>query len=186
MKTAQLGLTLLQALITLSILGILSTQALPAMRDLSASNKAVATINQLHQQLNYARSLAVAESRYVSICGYAEGQQCANDWSEGIKIFYDANIDGKQDTDESTAREFRFPADSSSVALNAAFGVSYIRYTPQGTTSGGNGNIVYCSKPGDTAYAKVLIYYLSGRVYVGQDNNNNGIPENGSGDDISC
>jgi type IV fimbrial biogenesis protein FimT len=180
------GFTLLQLLVALAIMSILTTQALPAMRDISASSKATATINQIFQYLQYARSLALSQSRHITVCGYDEGNQCASDWEDGIKIFHDANVDGAQDPGEATMRVFRFPSGESHVDLNASFGVSYIRFTPLGTTYNGNGNIVYCAQAGDTRFAKVLIYYRSGRIYVGQDENDNGVPENGSGQDVSC
>lgn len=180
------GFTLLRLLVAVAIMSILTTQALPAMRDISASSTATSTINQIFQYLQYARSLALSHSRHITVCGYDEGDLCASDWEHGIKVFHDANVNGDQDPGETTMRVFRFPAGESYIDLNASFGVSYIRFTPLGTTYNGNGNVVYCAKAGDTKFAKVLIYYRSGRVYVGQDENDNGIPENGSGDDISC
>ena len=180
------GFTLIQLLTTLAVFGILTTQALPAMKDLITKSNATATINRIYGQLQFARSLALAEGKNISVCGYSVADQCDSDWSKGIKIFYDQNYDGKLDTGEVTARVFTLAGNKHSLTINAAASVKYLMFTPIGTATSSNGNIVYCPEPGNANYAKVLIYYRSGRVYFGQDNNNNGIPENGSDKDVSC
>jgi type IV fimbrial biogenesis protein FimT len=65
------GFTLLELMVTLGVLGILTTIAYPSMRDFMLRNRAVAQSNSIRSDLQYARGGAAATRSYVSICPLA-------------------------------------------------------------------------------------------------------------------
>lgn len=186
--TKQKGFTLVQLMTTMAIAGILSTVALPNFRQLHIQSKATANVNNLLNQLRFARDYALAHGRYVSICAIGNNQSCGQDWNRGLYVFFDSDADGKLAQADDIVREFPRQDATASLTLNAALNANFINYTPYGTSfrKYSGGNLVYCPQPGDAKLGKVIIYSAAGRAYVGQDSNNDGVPENGSNEAISC
>lgn len=65
------GFTLLELMVSLAVLGILTTIAYPSMRDFMLRNRAVAQSNSIRSDLQFARGEAAATRSYVSICPLA-------------------------------------------------------------------------------------------------------------------
>ena len=181
------GFTLIQLLVAMTVASVLYLVALPSFTHLYQSHKATSEINSFKSHLQLARGLALAHGQYVSVCALGSNSSCGDDWSRGLLIFKDSDFDGELEQESDILRLLPRPNDSATISFNA-FGPSYINYNPQGNslTKNNNGNIVYCHQSGSTDHARVIIFYVSGRAYFGQDSNNNGIPENGSEIDVEC
>ncbi|WP_317933005.1 GspH/FimT family pseudopilin [Halioxenophilus sp. WMMB6] len=182
------GLSLIELMMTLAIVSILYFVAIPNGYQIYARHKASATINELLGQLEFARTLALAQGRYISVCASGDNQSCGDNWSRGLYIFADPDINGVIESPGQIIRVFDRANDQATITLNAGLNINYINYTPTGTSFRKNsgGNLVYCSRAGETRNAKVIIFFRTGRAYLGRDRNGNGIPENGSGNDINC
>jgi type IV fimbrial biogenesis protein FimT len=111
------GLTLLEMLVTLSILGIMAFMAIPGLMDTfnrMAVNSAARSINTA---LSLARSEAVKRGRNVSVCPSSSGTDCAaGAWESGWIVFVDANGDadgatGSVDSGDEVIRVFSALAD---------------------------------------------------------------------------
>jgi type IV fimbrial biogenesis protein FimT len=62
------GFSLLELMVTLGVLGVLTTIAYPSMRDFMRRNRVAAQSSNLQADLQYARGQAAATRSYVSIC----------------------------------------------------------------------------------------------------------------------
>ena len=81
----QAGFTLIELMITIFILAILVSIAVPAMTSFMNSNRLTAHTSELKQAIQYARSEAVSRNQDVSICASSDGATCTGDgdWTQG-------------------------------------------------------------------------------------------------------
>jgi len=79
------GVTLVELLITLIVLGVLIAVAVPSFERMIRSNRLVAETHELLGNLNLARSEATRRGVNVTLCPSSDGNACANgtDWSGG-------------------------------------------------------------------------------------------------------
>ena len=68
LKKTQNAFTLIELMVTLSVLGILLAIALPNLRDFIVSNRLSSQVNGFVGLLNYARSEAIARNQPVLVC----------------------------------------------------------------------------------------------------------------------
>lgn len=158
------GLTLIELLITLTILAVLVAIGIPSFSAQIKSSRTRAAADQLLQAIHLTRTKAVTSNRRATL-------RKLGDWQSGWEVFYDRDFDGERDDDElqiTTAG----PLEGISISTNAPFTdyVSFIgtgesRYA--GTVSGGGmqmGSFTICPMEGGAGYQ--LIISRSGRVRV--------------------
>ncbi|MEO7071778.1 MAG: GspH/FimT family pseudopilin [Rhodanobacter sp.] len=73
----QRGFTLLELLITVSVIAILMAIAVPSFRDVIRRNQVSSASNELLAGLSYARTEAITRGQLVSICPSADGAACS-------------------------------------------------------------------------------------------------------------
>ncbi len=95
MKTK--GFTLLELMVTLSILAIMMALAFPSFSSLLIKQKIKSKRDELMSAFQYARTEAVTQNRSVSICAspnpWDSSPTCSKstDWSTGWIVFYDSS-----------------------------------------------------------------------------------------------
>ena len=97
------GFTLIEMLVTITVLAIVLGIGLPGLRDFILNNRQVSAVNEMVASLQYARTEAIARNRTVSLCPSSDGADCSgsSDWSLGWIIFTDeTNFGVKDGTDE--------------------------------------------------------------------------------------
>lgn len=84
----QAGFTIIELLITISLIGVIAAFAIPAFNTLTANNRVVATTNEISGLLAAARAEAVKQAAVVRV-----GPRAGADWSSGLAAWIDQNSD---------------------------------------------------------------------------------------------
>lgn len=89
------GLTLVELLVTISIVAIMAAMAIPAFSTMLTNNRAQAQANLLFRSLNYARSEAVRLAAAVAVAPLS-----GTSWAQGWRVWVDTDKDGVFDAGE--------------------------------------------------------------------------------------
>lgn len=199
-NTLQRGLSLIELLVTLSIVAILLTIGVPSFIDFIAANTATSYANDLLADINYARSEAITRGSRVVACkgtATAAGSGCAaGNWEDGWKVFEDCNDDQLVSAATCPDRDGNGTADNEEVlrvhaalstgwTLRGAFfanvaPASFVSFRPDGLTNN-NGTLVVCKggglNVGNQTRSSAVSVNITGRARVVQDSNHDGIPD---------
>lgn len=144
----QNGVTLIELMVTLSIVAVMLTIAVPGLQQFMISGKLSSIATDFISTLQFARSEAVKRGASVTICPSSDGATCVGGWGSGWIVFLDANENGAVNLGETLVRAH--PAVSgnytmASTLVNAsAAAVTYITYTRSGIASD-TGLIAVCN-----------------------------------------
>ena len=90
------GVTFIELIVTVTIVGILTAVAIPSFRDTTAGNQMATHSNELIGAINFARSQSIMQGQRVVMCR-SLNNVCQTDWSnswqEGWMVFVDRNND---------------------------------------------------------------------------------------------
>ena len=142
------GFTLIELMITVSVLAILLGIAAPSFRETLLNMRMTALANDLMTDLATARSEAAKRGVRVVLCTSSNGTSCTNTaWQNGWIVFADGvTTNGLVDTGESILKVARTPATSATItatgASSATGGGAYIQYQASGASGVSAGNIV--------------------------------------------
>ena len=81
--SSQRGFTLVELLITISIIGILTAIALPSFQEILLSYKLRSYSNALVSSVYLARSEAIKSNTTVLLCASTNGTSCGGAWEDG-------------------------------------------------------------------------------------------------------
>lgn len=115
MKHSQTGLTILELLITVAILGIIAAISLPNYGSMLESERAENFIDEFTRTIKYARATASTSDEFVVVCPIKtpeNGGACTNDWSKNpIVAFVDSDRNNSLDSaNELTLRVMDIPS----------------------------------------------------------------------------
>ena len=166
------GVTLLEAVVVMTIVGILAAIAIPAFTYVSNANRIAAEVNGLLGDMQFARAEAVKEGQTVTVCVSTNGTSCSannTNWQNGWIVFSDVN--GNQQVDNGTDTVLRvqsvFTSSDTFVANNNVAAVTFNR---EGFATGGgiaNGAMIALhAKVPTNASTRCLSVTLVGLVSV--------------------
>lgn len=95
------GFTLIELMVTIAILAIVSTLALPYFHDIMAKQEIKNTTHRLLLSMQMAKTHAATQHNNVVICPSADGLNCqAGSWNTGFIGFVDINKNRQVDLNE--------------------------------------------------------------------------------------
>jgi len=102
MKIRSQGMTLIELMVAISIVGILAMIAIPSFRQFTAENRSIAATNDLVTALNVARSEALRRSGNTVVCTSSDQATCSGstNWADGWIVFSDRNRNDAVDANE--------------------------------------------------------------------------------------
>jgi type IV fimbrial biogenesis protein FimT len=131
-------MTMVELLVTLTLVGILMSIAVPSYRYITYSNRASSEVNALLGEMQFARAEAIKEGQFVTVCPSTNGTGCtagSTTWNTGWIVFSDVNgnaaVDGG-DTVIQVQKGFAVTSDQFVSDNN----VSAITFNRQGFVSG--------------------------------------------------
>lgn len=173
----QTGVTIIELMITLAIMAILLSFAVPSFEGLIANTRLSTATNDLHAALAQARSEAVRRGQRVTVCVSQNGNQCsAGNWEQGWITFVDITRVGNAPiVDPNDTLLQVAPAAGNGIFIQGQPAVSqYVSFAPDGqsrTMAGGvqAGTIEICSTStalADASRARDLALNASGQVMM--------------------
>lgn len=179
----QIGLSLLELISSLSIISILGASAVPSLQQAltRSEGKSIAAI--VRRSAAAARHHAITNEQSVTLCGVNENGVCQRNQLQQLIIFLDVNRNRQVDPGEHLFHAFDVSTENI-LSLRASFRRNYIQFNEDGSASQA-GSFIYCASATPTANKRVTVS-MSGRTYLGRDNNGDGVVELTNGQPISC
>jgi len=173
------GFTLIELMVTISILAILLGIAVPSFQGFVLNSRLTATTNDLASALAMARSEAVKRATRVTVCKSgntnAANPACsaAVNWQDGWIVFVDGGTAGTVDgTDSGNILRVFQPTVNNGIAINSGANFDdWVSYLATGVSVGGGNfpndtftvDFATCPNPA-TNMARELIVSPTGRV----------------------
>lgn len=120
------GFTLIELMITIVVLSILVTIAIPSFQETIRRNAVTATANDLIASLLFARSEAIKREKDVAIIA-------SGNWSSGWEAFIDSNKNGVKNAGEEVLNSYILDLLNISIAGNGGVNTAIV-YSPSGRT----------------------------------------------------
>jgi type IV fimbrial biogenesis protein FimT len=168
MSNQRNGFTLPELLISITIIAILSSLAIPGFRHINSKNSADSTISQLQHTISLARQTAIARRQNTIICPSSDGYSCddTTDWSAGSIVFIDSNNSEAYEAEEerNSLLQRSYPVNKHSLLQSNR---RMIKFNSYGLLAGTAQRFTYCdSANNDPAYGRTLRLNFQGRVTI--------------------
>jgi type IV fimbrial biogenesis protein FimT len=157
------GLTLIELLFTVAIVGITLAVGLPALADALSRTAVTTTSASLTAALAQARTAAVSFHQPAVLCPTSDHLSCARAtrWDGGWMVFLDPDRDGRR----GDAERLLWASDGADrdISIASTRGRLAVTYLPDGRSPGSNLTLSICPRTHDVD-GRQLVLNNSGRV----------------------
>ena len=136
-----LGVTMVELMVAIAIVGILTAIALPNFASSLKSNRLANTGNEFIATVAFSRSEAMRNNRGAVFCASSDDSSCGGNWEDGWIVWADANADGIRQT-SGVGEEPVLRRQGPLSKLVTTGGSTTIRFSPRGGVIAGTGSIV--------------------------------------------
>lgn len=159
----EVGVTLLETMVTVSIAAILLATGIPGMIDFVQDTRRGVVMYDIVSYLNFTRSEAIKRRQRITLCPSKDGLACTGKtaWESGWMSFVDADSDGVVDPGEEILR-VHGPLH---IPTTLQGGRKRITYQSQGFSTGYNDTLEYCDGRGNEKGSRAVVS-MQGRVRV--------------------
>lgn len=190
------GFTLLELLVTITILGIIATYAIPSFREMVLNNRLTAQTNETTSIISYARSEASKlRSGVVTVCGSTDSATCSGNaaWETGLIVFRDDDMDASVDAGTDTLLKVSGAlagGNTLRILDMTSDGGNYVQFDHKGfprasATDNVAGTFILCDDRG-ASEARAVSINFSGQTHLARDTDANGTLNDHEGNDITC
>ena len=170
-KQKKHGFTLLESIITVSIIAIILAVSIPLTISLFGSNRGDNYLHKVSRAIELAKITAISQNTATIICPSADGASCAsiqnNNWGNNRIIVF-ASSTGDASQADHIITTINSPSRSDYLHWAGVGGVDFIRINQEGL-SATNGTLSYCTILDDSAVFKhnhQLVINRLGRVRI--------------------
>ena len=179
--STQLGLTLLEMMMALSIVGITATLVVPSAQNIFTQNRIISEQNRTSSLLQYARLQALETKQSITVCPSTDYVQCNDDWTAGKIVFADVNDNAKIDGNE----VLLISSEQSELQTLVSGPDTGITFHFSGT-SASPATIKLCDASANEQFTRALFVSLQGRITTSKDSDGDNVHEKNNGTALSC
>ena len=155
------GVTLLELLITLSIIFVLTAFA-PGFSKLIAKTQQETSLQSLYRISQFARTKAVTQGLVVTLCGSNNGSECTKHWQNSeVLVFHDINNNHEYDDGDTLFQQRNIT--ESNIEWRGS-NRNYMRFHPKGYLMDW-GRYTFCAD-NEKIQKKQLVFNRMGRAYI--------------------
>jgi type IV fimbrial biogenesis protein FimT len=151
----QHGLSLIEQIMVLAIVGVLTSLAVPSLGSLLNSQQVRTAQNDFINGLMNARETAVTSGRRTLFCPTRDGSLCSSEmrWDSGWLLGHDG--DGNQQPDRGALQVGKSYAGK--VTILSSAGRRSVRFSPDGSAGGSNLTLLFCTHEARVAALSVVV-----------------------------
>lgn len=160
------GVTLIELITTIALIGILGGLAAPSFTGMLRDNARTVAVNDFMHALFLARSEAIKRGNIVTLCKSTDGQTCSNraaSWNEGWMVFVNDDSEPFPERDENEDILQVYAGWPNGRITSNRLSYSFRAYQ-QGVV---NGTLLFCDDRGGE-HARAIIISQTGRPRVSQ------------------
>lgn len=189
------GFTLLELLITITILAIVATVAIPSFREMVLNNRLAAQTNEVSSLISFARSEASKlRDGVVTVCASNDSASCSgsSEWEHGLIVFRDNDMNAAVGGTDQLLKVNGSLAGGNLLRIRdmTSDGGSYVQFDSKGfprasATDETAGTFIICDSRG-AAEARAVSINFSGQANLARDTDADGILNDHKSNNISC